>query len=263
MTPLVHVIEHHQWIREVRLMRAEARNAISTSLASDLAFVMGRIAADDGARVVLLTGDGPSFCVGADLKERAGFSEDQLAAQRPLFNDMFRSVREMPMPVIAQVHGHALGGGLELALSCDVIVAEPSALVGLPEVRVGLIPAGGGTQLLVRRIGRGRAADLILTGRHVTASQAHSLGIVDRLSAPGEVAADALALAEQIAGGSPAAVRAAKQAIRAAVPGLDDGLAVEEEQWRSVISGPDRTEGIRAFTEKRQPVWTVPEAGER
>jgi enoyl-CoA hydratase/carnithine racemase len=258
MTPLVHVIEHQQWIREIRLMRPEARNAISTAMASDLTEVLQRLARDVGARVILLTGEGPSFCVGADLKERAGFSEEELAAQRPLFRSMFGALRAMPMPVVAAVHGHALGGGLELAMSCDVIVADQDCLIGLPEVRVGLIPAGGGTQLLVRRVGQGRAAELIFSGRHLNAHDALSMGVVDHTS-EGNVHQAAMVVAQRIAQASPASVRAAKAAIAAAVPGLDEGLTVEEDQWRSLISGPDRREGIRAFVEKRDPQWSVPE----
>jgi enoyl-CoA hydratase/carnithine racemase len=258
MTSLVQIIEHPQWIHEIRLMRPDARNAISTTMATELIEVLEGLARNTEVRAVLLTGEGQSFCVGADLKERSGFSEDELAGQRPVFRSMFRTLRNMPMPVVAAIQGHALGGGLELAMSCDVIVADSQCLVGLPEVRVGLIPAGGGTQLLVRRVGRGRAAELILSGRHVGAQEALTMGVVDHLS-DGDVHQTAMAVAQHIATASPASVRAAKAAIAAAIPGLEEGLVVEEDQWRTLISGPDRHEGIRAFVEKRDPQWSVPE----
>jgi enoyl-CoA hydratase/carnithine racemase len=258
MTSLVQITEHPQSIHEIRLMRPDARNAISTSMATELVEVLEELARNTEVRAVLLTGEGPSFCVGADLKERSGFTEDELAGQRPVFRSMFRALRNMPMPAVAAIHGHALGGGLELAMSCDVIVADSQCLVGLPEVRVGLIPAGGGTQLLVRRVGRGRAAELILSGRHVTAQEALTMGVVDHIS-DGDVHPAAMAVAQRIATASPASVRAAKAAIAAAIPGLEDGLFVEENEWRTLISGPDRQEGIRAFVEKRDPQWSVPE----
>jgi enoyl-CoA hydratase/carnithine racemase len=258
MTSLVQITEHPQSIHEIRLMRPDARNAISTSMATELVEVLEELARNTEVRAVLLTGEGPSFCVGADLKERSGFTEDELAGQRPVFRSMFRALRNMPMPVVAAIHGHALGGGLELAMSCDVIVADTQCLVGLPEVRVGLIPAGGGTQLLVRRVGRGRAAELILSGRHVAAQEALTMGVVDHIS-DGDVHQMAMAVAQRIAMASPASVRAAKAAIAAAIPGLEEGLVVEEDQWRTLISGPDRQEGIRAFVEKRDPQWSVPE----
>lgn len=262
MTPFIRVRDHGAWVREVSLHRSDARNAISTSLAVDLTAALERVCADPATRAVVLTGEGPSFCVGADLKERSRFTQEELAAQRPVFNAMFAAVRAVPVPVITVVQGHALGGGLEIALCGDVIVAEPDAVLGLPEVRVGLIPGGGGTQLLARRVGRGRAASLLFTGRHLTGIEAATWGVVDHVSAPGEAFTTAVGIAESVAAASPASVRAAKQALAASVPGLQEGLAQEEALWREVISGPDRVEGITAFVEKRAPQWAdAPDAG--
>ncbi|MFI6898006.1 enoyl-CoA hydratase/isomerase family protein, partial [Streptomyces sp. NPDC050256] len=163
---------------------------------------------------------------------------------------------ELPMPTIAAVHGFALGGGFELALSCDLIVADPTALVGLPEVSVGVIPGGGGTQLLPRRIGAARAAELIFTARRVEAAEARELGLVDELVADGQDRTEALALAGRIAANSPVGLRAAKRALRLG-HGLDlrAGLEVEDSAWRSVAFSGDRAEGVAAFNEKRKPNW--------
>src|ERR1700690_3430807 len=173
--PTAHIVE-------LILDRPTALNAISTELAQHLSGMLRAIAADADVRAVVLSSSHErAFCVGADLKERAGFTNEQLLAQRPVIRGMFGSLLELPMPVIAAVGGFALGGGFELALSGDLIVADETAVFGLTEVTVGLVPGGGGTQLLARRIGAGRAADLVLTGRKVDAKEAFRLGIVDRL----------------------------------------------------------------------------------
>ncbi len=160
------------------------------------------------------------------------------------------------MPAIAAVHGFALGGGFELALSCDVIVADSTAVVGLPEVSVGVIPGGGGTQLLPRRVGAARAAELIFSARRVEAAEARELGLVDVLVEPGRDREEALALAARIARNSPVGVRAAKRALRLG-QGLDlrAGLEVEDAAWRTVAFSGDRAEGVAAFNEKRTPDW--------
>ena len=191
--------------------------------------------------------------------ERAGFSDEDLRAQRPVTRAAYRSVLDLPIPVIAAVHGFALGGGYELALACDLIVADATAVVGLPEVSVGVLPGGGGTQLLTRRIGWSRAADLIFTARRLDAQGALALGCVDRVVPAGQAVASALELATTIAGNSPIGVRAAKQAMRA---GLDTdlaaGLDIEDDSWAVVAFSPDRAEGVRAFAERRRPHWPEP-----
>ena len=206
--------------------------------------------------VVLSSSSDRAFCVGADLKERARFTEAELAAQRPLFRAAFDAVRALEMPVIAAVAGYALGGGFELALSCDLIVADETAEVALPETAVGLVPGGGGTQLLTRRAGPGAAADLIFTARRVPAYEASGMGLVDRVVEQGAARTTALQLAAAIAGNSPVAVRAAKRAIRlGAGVDLATGLDVEDAAWRTAATSSDRAEGIRAFVEKRSPNW--------
>ena len=199
---------------ELILDRPGALNAVSTELAAHLSGVLRALAADAAVRAVVLSSSQErAFCVGADLKERAGFSNEQLLAQRPTIRAMFGALLEMPMPVIAAVGGFALGGGFELALSCDLIVADSSAVFGLTEVTVGLVPGGGGTQLLARRIGAGRAADLLLTGRKVNAQEAFRLGIVDRLATELHVRQLALDIAAAIEANSPLAVRQCEASI--------------------------------------------------
>jgi enoyl-CoA hydratase/carnithine racemase len=154
------------------------------------------------------------------------------------------------------VFGFALGGGAELALSCDLVVAADDAVFGLPEVGLGLVPAGGGTQLLVRRVGRSVAKDLVLTGRRVDTAEAHRLGLADRVVPRAELAAAARALALEIAGNSPVAVRLAKWAVDLGADlALEAGMEVEDQAWRRAILSEDRREGIAAWTERRQPRW--------
>ena len=244
-------------ICEIVLSRPEAMNALSTAMAIRLAQVCAEVAADLRVRAVVLAGAGErAFCVGADLKERAAMSDAEVMAQRPVFRAAFGAVLGLPQPVIAAVHGYALGGGCELALCCDLIVADDTAIFGLPETTVGLVPGGGGTQLALRRLGPGVAADLVLTGRRLDIGEAQRLGLADRRVAAGTAAEHALGLAAQIGANSPVAVRAAKQAIRlGAGVSLAVGLEVEDAAWRRAAMSADRREGIAAFVQKRKPQW--------
>ena len=244
-------------IAEVVLDRPGALNSLNTAMLGELARICTALASDGGVRAVVVSAAGErAFCAGADLKERAGMSDAEIMAQRPAFRAAFGALLALPQPAIAAVHGFALGGGCELALSCDIIVADETAVFGLPEAGVGLVPGCGGTQLLARRIGPGLAADLIFSGRRVPAAEAATIGLVDRLAAAGAARADALALAARIAANSPVAVLAAKRALRtgAALP-LAAALDVEDAAWRTAATSPDRREGIAAFAEKRRPDW--------
>jgi enoyl-CoA hydratase/carnithine racemase len=176
--------------------------------------------------------------------------------QREAFRRGFAAVRRCPLPTVAAVSGFALGGGTELAISCDLVVAASDATFGLPEVRLGLVPAGGGTQLLVRRVGRSAARDLVLTGRRVGAAEALALGLADRVVPGPEVLATATALAAELAGNAPTAVRMAKWALEvgADLP-LEAALEVEDQAWRRAVLSDDRREGIAAWIEKRDPEW--------
>lgn len=248
-------------VAELVLDRPKAMNAVSTEMARSVAAACAALGGDEGVRVVVVTSTHErAFCVGADLKERNSFSDAELLRQRPVARGAYTGVLELPVPTIAAVHGFALGGGFELALSCDLIVADRTAVVGLPEVSVGVIPGGGGTQLLPRRVGAARAAELIFSARRVEAEEAHRLGLVDQLVEAGEDRAEALALAGRIAANSPVGLRAAKRALRVG-QGLDlrAGLEVEDAAWRAVAFSGDRAEGVAAFNERRSPRW--PPAG--
>lgn len=244
-------------VAELVLDRPRALNAISTEMARQVAAACAALAADDSVRAVVLTSSNErAFCVGADLKERDSFTDAELGRSRPVSRSCYTGVLELPMPTIAAVHGFALGGGYELALSCDVIVADPTAVVGLPEVSVGVIPGGGGTQLLPRRVGSARAAELVFTARRVEAPEALSLGMIDVLAAAGADRDEALALATRIAANSPVGLRAAKRALRLGQGvGLREGLDLEDAAWRTIAFSPDRAEGVAAFNEKRKPNW--------
>jgi enoyl-CoA hydratase/carnithine racemase len=244
-------------VAELALDRPKAMNAVSSEMARSLAGACAALGADRDVRVVVLTSTHErAFCVGADLKERNSFTDAELVRQRPVARGAYTGVLELPMPTVAAVHGFALGGGFELALSCDVIVADRTAVVGLPEVSVGVIPGGGGTQLLPRRVGAARAAELIFTARRVEAPEARELGLVDVLVDEGQDRAEALSLASRMAANSPVGLRAAKRALRLG-HGLDlrAGLEVEDAAWRSVAFSGDRAEGVAAFNEKRAPRW--------
>jgi enoyl-CoA hydratase/carnithine racemase len=244
-------------VAEIVLDRAQAHNALSTAMAASLAQACRDVGDARDVRAVVLSASGEkAFCVGADLKERNGFSDADLMRQRPVFRAAFGGVIDLPQPTVAAVFGFALGGGCELALGCDLVVADGTAVFGLPEVTVGVVPGGGGTQTLVRRVGWARAADLILTGRKVAAHEAYELGIVNRLVADGAARDEALALAQAIAKNSPVGTRAAKRALRlGAGVDLHAGLDVEDAAWRSVAFSGDRREGVAAFNEKRPPDW--------
>ncbi len=250
-------LRRHEHIAEIVLDRPEAHNALSTAMANALARTCRDVADDRTVRAVVLSASGAkAFCVGADLKERNGFSDADLMAQRPVFRAAFGGVIDLPQPTVAAVFGFALGGGCEFALACDLVVADETAVFGLPEVTVGVVPGGGGTQTLVRRVGWSRAADLILTGRKVPANEAFELGIVNRLVPGGTAREAALDLAGTIANNSPVGVRAAKRALRlGAGVDLRAGLDIEDAAWRSVAFSGDRREGVAAFNEKRPPEW--------
>ncbi|GAA4795455.1 enoyl-CoA hydratase-related protein [Streptomyces sanyensis] len=252
----VAVRRHEQgYVAELVLDRPKAMNAVSTAMAASVAAACEALAADRDVRVTVVTSSSDrAFCVGADLKERNSFSDADLVRQRPTARSAYTGVLELPMPAIAAVHGFALGGGFELALSCDVIVGDATTVVGLPEVSVGVIPGGGGTQLLPRRVGAARAAELVFTARRVEAAEARETGLVDVLAE--DARAEALALAARIAANSPVGLRNAKKAMRLG-QGLDlrAGLEVEDAAWRATAFSGDRAEGVAAFNEKRKPAW--------
>ncbi|AKU16183.1 enoyl-CoA hydratase-related protein [Luteipulveratus mongoliensis] len=254
---LVRIERHGNHVAELVLDRPDSLNAISTEMARQLAARAAELAADESVRcVVVSSSQAKAFCVGADLKERNGFSDAELMAQRPVTRAAYGGVLALPVPAVAAVEGYALGGGLEIALSCDIVVCGDSAVVGLPEVSVGVIPGGGGTQLLTRRVGWSRAARMIFSARRLSADEAHRDGVVDQVVPAGEAHAAALALAEAVAANSPVGLRNAKKAMRLGLDvDLATGLEVEDACWRATAFSADRAEGVRAFAEKRAPQW--------
>ena len=232
---MIRIDRPSRYVAELVLDRPEALNAVSGAMAEAISAAAAQLAADKTVRAVVLSSSNPkAFCVGADLKERNSLTDDELRAQRPVSRAAYQSIIALPMPAIAAVDGVALGGGFELALGCDLIVAAEQSLLGLPEVSVGVIPAGGGTQTLSRKIGLAKAADLIFTARRIRAR--------------------ALEIAEQIAANSPVGVRAAKRALRDGFDtSVSEGLILEDEGWHETAFSPDRAEGVRAFVEKRKP----------
>jgi len=239
----------------VTLERPDVLNALSFDLLDELAGALARLDADPGCRAIVLTGSGTrAFAAGADIRE--------LAAQTPislLVDDRFavwERISRTRTPIIAAVRGFALGGGCELAMSCDVIVAGDDAQFGQPEINLGVMPGAGGTQRLTRAIGRARAMDLILTGRTITAREAESMGLVSRVVAAEQTLDAALELAATIAGKAPIAVLAAKEAVRLAdeLP-LSAGLRHERRAFFALFASADQREGMSAFVEKRRPEW--------
>jgi enoyl-CoA hydratase/carnithine racemase len=251
------VLREHGHVAEIVLDLPERLNALSTRLVGELAAACQRIARDPVLRAAVITSTSPrAFCVGADLKERDGFDDADFLAQRAVFRIGYAAVRDLAVPIIAAVHGFALGGGYELALSCDLIVADESAVLGLPEVTLGIVPGGGGTQLLSRRAGLPTAMDLVLSGRQVAIAEAERLRLVDRRVPAGADRDVALELATVIAANSPVAVRNAKRALRRSLDvDLAAGLDIEDSAWRAAVFSADRREGVRAFVEKRPPEW--------
>jgi enoyl-CoA hydratase len=239
----------------VVINRPDVLNALSFDLLDELAAVLDRLDADPACRAIVLTGSGSrAFAAGADIRE--------LARQTPvslLVEDRFAvwdRIGAIRTPLIAAVRGFALGGGCELALSCDIIVAADDAVFGQPEINLGVMPGAGGTQRLTRAIGKARAMDLILTGRTVSAPDAERMGLVSRVVAPDTTLDEALDLARRIAGQGPVAVLAAKEAIRQAdeLP-LSAGLQHERRAFFLLFASDDQKEGMAAFVEKRPPQW--------
>ncbi len=253
----ISVRRHEAFVAEIMFDRPEAMNALNTAMATSIAASCAALRADPTVRAVVLSAAGTkAFCAGADLKERNAMTDADILRQRELFRAAFGGVLGLPQPTVAAVHGYALGGGCEFAMSCDLIVADETAVFGLPEVTVGLVPGGGGTQLALRRLGAGLAADLVLTGRRMAIDEAERAGLVARRVPAGQARASAIEVAFAIAGNSPVAVRAAKRALRNGWGvTLDSALDIEDAAWRTAALSADRREGIAAFAEKRPPRW--------
>jgi enoyl-CoA hydratase len=247
-------VQERESILLVTLDRPEVANAFNTRSALELDGLFRQI---DAARhrCVVLTGAGErAFCAGADLKERASLDDKQWLAQHQVFERMFRSVLECPVPVIAAVNGAAYAGGLELVLMCDFAYASKAAKFALTEVSLGIMPGGGGTQTLARAVGERRAKELILAARSFSAEEALAWGVINKLCEPPKLLEETLEAAGRIASHAPLSVAQSRRVIRDGLQmDLTSGLRLEIEAYNSLVGTEDRREGIRAFNEKRKP----------
>jgi enoyl-CoA hydratase len=240
----------------VTIDRPEALNALSFQLLDELAAALEALDADPACRAIVITGSSPrAFASGADIRELAPQTYASLREGRRF--EAWDRLAGIGLPMVAAVRGMALGGGLELAMTCDMIVAADDAKFGQPEIRLGVMPGAGGTQRLTRAIGKARAMEMILTGESIDARQAEAFGLVSRVVPPEATVDAALELAARIAAMPPLAVRVAKAAVlKAYEQGLRAGLADEREAFFQLFDTDDQTEGMSAFIQKRQPTWS-------
>ncbi|HUG39015.1 MAG TPA: enoyl-CoA hydratase-related protein [Longimicrobiales bacterium] len=250
------LVERADGIATITINRPDKRNALNATVRRELVAACDALEDDADVRVVVLTGAGDrAFVAGADIGE---FAERSAIEQRTAMEGrrVFEVVASFPKPVIAALNGYALGGGCELALACDLRLAVRSARLGQPEVNLGLLPGGGGTQRLPRLVGHGTALRLILTGELIDAEEAYRIGLVDEVVEDGRLAERTRTLAAAMARNSPVALRLIKQAVRAAAEmPLSAGLALERELFITAFSSEDRVEGVTAFLEKRSPAF--------
>jgi enoyl-CoA hydratase/carnithine racemase len=238
------------------LNRPEVMNSFNLAMLRGLKERVEAIQFDPDVRVVIITGAGKAFCAGADLKERATYSEQQVKEFIFTIRNLFTFIESLGKPVIAAVNGVALGGGTELALACDLRIVSNSATMGLTETRLAIIPGAGGTQRLPRLVGRGKAKELIFTGRRVDAEEALQIGLANKICAPEALLDEARAMAAMICETGPIAIQQAKYAINHGLEtDLHTGLAIESNAYWITIPSEDRLEGLTAFREKRKPVY--------
>jgi enoyl-CoA hydratase/carnithine racemase len=243
----------------VTLNNPEKYNALDYDMRMELKEALEDAGKDENIRVVVIKGSGKAFSSGADLKK---FLELNSLGILKYMNEvgtsrvLIRLIREMPKPVIAAVHGYCLGGGFELAMACDIIIASDDAVFGQPEVNVGLIPGGGGTQFLPRIIGEKKAKEIIFTGDRIPAKTLEELGLINRVVPSDKLIEAVKEYIEKIKSKSPIIIAAAKESINAALEmNLKEGLILESKIFGLLFSTEDQKEGAKAFLEKRQPVW--------
>jgi enoyl-CoA hydratase/carnithine racemase len=244
-------------IARIDLNRPDARNALSRALVAELRIVVETLSTDTGLRAVIVASSNErAFCAGADLIERGTMTAAERTAHTGAIKAAVDEIAALPVPAIAAIDGFALAGGAELALACDLRIGTPRAVLGLPEVKIGIFPGAGGVARLPRLIGASLANDLLFTGRQVDAEEALRIGLLDRVVPAGELADVALAKAAEIAANAPLAVRALKRALRDAdgLP-LAASLAAINRHRRPLDETADYAEGLAAFAEKRKPVF--------
>jgi enoyl-CoA hydratase len=251
------LLERRGAVAVVTLNRPHVMNAMNTAMGVRLGEVMDEIADVAEVRVVVLTGAGDrAFCAGGDLKERRGMTPEQWTRQHRIFERASHRIRNLRKPIFAAVNGVAVGGGCEMAMSTDFLVAADHARFGQSEVTRGIMPGAGGTQLLPRYLPRGLAFQLLMTGELISAAEAHRWGLVNRVHPAADLMDEALRLAERIAANSPAAVQQAKRSARMGLElPLEAGIETEIECYQRMVDHPDRHEGVDAFNERRTPVF--------
>ena len=251
------ILNKEQAIATITLNRRQAANALSKDLLKQLKDTLNSLRNDRQIRCIIITGSGEKvFCAGADLKERKELTESEIRHAVSLIGQTFSLIETMPQPVIASINGLALGGGMELALACDVRIASTNASFALPETSLGIIPGAGGTQRLPRLIGIAKAKELIFTGKRIIATDAEKLGLITKAVPPLALMEETKQLAQTIIRNAPIALAEAKKAIHYGMQtDLQTGLQIEEWCYDVTIPTKDRIEGLRAFAEKRQPQY--------
>jgi len=257
MDAKVLLTEERNGIAMLTLNRPEVMNSFNLELLHALKEEIDALKFNPGIRVVIITGAGQkAFCAGADLKERTTMSEFQVKSFIFTIRNLFTSIENLNKPVIAAINGVALGGGTELSLACDIRIASLNASMGLTETRLAIIPGAGGTQRLPRLIGRGKAKELIFTGRRVSAEEALQIGLVNQICEPESLLDECLRMAAMICETGPIAIEQAKYAINYGLEtDLHTGLGIESNAYWVTIPTEDRLEGLAAFKEKRRPVY--------
>jgi enoyl-CoA hydratase len=250
-------LERHDGVATVTIDRPRVLNALDPETLREIARAIREVRRDATARVLVITGAGEkAFSAGADIAAMAAMSAEEGHAYSHLGHEVLGRLEALEVPVVAAVNGVALGGGCELALACDLIVASTKARLGLPEITLGLMPGFGGTQRLVARVGQARAREMIYLGAPVGAEDALRMGLVDRAVAPERFADEVRALAIQLAAQAPVALRQAKRATAVAVDAdRASGCAFEVEAFAVTFGTEDRVEGLRAYLDKRKAVW--------
>ena len=248
------IVTQEKGIGIIQLHRPTVLNALNSELVRELVNALEEFDMDETIRVIILTGGDKAFAAGADLKEMSQSSPVDLILNRRF--ELWDRIRKISKPLIAAVSGYCLGGGNELAMNCDIIIASENATFGQPEVNVGIMPGAGGTQRLVRSVGKTRAMEMILTGRAITAEEALRAGLVSKVVPTGNLMDVTKKLASEIASKPPVSVRTAKQAIlRAYDTTLEVGLEYERQLFYTLFATEDGKEGMRAFLEKREPTF--------
>ena len=248
------LVETRGHVGLIILNRPQALNALNNQLMRELMDALEAFDQNDNVGAMVITGNEKAFAVGADIKEMAGKTAQQMLDIDHVA--VFGRIRTIQKPVIAAVSGWALGGGCEVALSCDMIIASDSAKFGQPEITIGVIPGAGGTQRLIRAVGKALAMEMILNNRTLTAQEALQYGLVNRVVPVGDYLNVAILLADEIASRAPLAVRAAKRMINHSYESfLTDGLAEEKQVFYNLFASKDQKEGMQAFVEKRKPEW--------